>query len=1157
MFLSIGMLKQKYFLTDIFILSAEKQPIKLSWRKIEWLRKGMKNNTLSGRYCFKNPRFKQIFRIMRISTFLLMVCVFCSYAGNAHSQNAKVSIRMNNVKLDKILNEIENQTDYLFIYNNQVDINKITSVKVKNEAVAQVLDKILSGTGINYELEGTHIILTTEAIKDLHAQQQAKTVTGTVTDVSGEPIIGANIRIKGTTTGTITDIDGNFSIKAEPQSVIEVSYIGYLTQETVINNQKSIRFLLKEDTKTLDEVVVIGYGVQKKADLTGSVANINTEKLNTQSNANIGQALQGKIAGVDIVSQGGAPGSGTRIMVRGIGTLNNASPLYIVDGMYMNSIDHINPNDIASIDVLKDASSAAIYGSRAANGVIIVTTKEGSNTEGKPIIDLSVNLGISTASKFLDMLDAKGWAEVTTIARQAIGKPALDMATDLANKPDNDWQDIMFRPALMQNYNLSVKGGGKYSTYYTGLGYFNQDGIVKGTNYQRYNIQSKNDYKRGIFSAGTNLIISFSHDKPLHQELRGGMIGTILQSVPTLEKYDDTREGGYGGTYGDVVNIPHPLAIIDDNIMDRYNENVKIFANLYAQIELFKGLKYKLNLTPDFSFERYKNYLNKYDFGLATNSITQLTERQRRRRNILVENLLTFDRTFGEHKISALAGYTYQDSRFRHIQAYGEGLPQGLEEIDAATTNRSNEGNSWRSVLTSILGRVFYSYQNKYLFTATIRRDGSSKFGKNNRYGYFPSFSLGWNVAEEKFMENVHWLDQLKLRGGYGVLGNQEIDNYQYSSTITTGINYPDGNGGLLQGAFPKNFANPDIKWEETAMTNVGIDFMAFNNRLSLTADYYVKNTKDILLTVPIPISSGGANDPIRNAGKIRNNGFEFNLGWMDQPNPDISYGINLIGSFNKNKVIAMGSESGSIKGGSTNQNITTSETKAGYPIGGYWLISTAGYFNSQEEVDAYAKDGKKIQPAAEPGDIKFVDANNDGVINDDDRVFQGSPFPDFTFALNGNMRYKNFDLSIGLQGVLGNKIYNATRQTLEDVTKGSNFLASCLDYWTPENKNASHPRLTWDDPNRNTRAESDRYLENGSYLRLRSVQLGYTFPQTWFKGAIQHARVYINAENLFTITSYSGYSPDVNADNANYRGFDNFIYPTNRTFMLGLNVTF
>ena len=1118
----------------------------------------MKNNTLLGKYCLKNPRFKQIFRIMRISTFFIAVCACCAYAGNSYSQNARVNIRMNDARLDKVLNEIESQTDYLFIYNNKVNVNSLTtSIKAKNETVAKVLDKVLEGSGINYALEGTHIVLTKQTVSSVNEQQQAKTISGTVADTNGEAIIGANVRVKGTTNGTITDIDGNFTIEADSKSILEVSYIGYIKQEAIVGNQKNIRIIMKEDAKTLDEVVVIGYGVQKKADLTGSVANINTEKLNTQSNANIGQALQGKIAGVDIVSQGGTPGAGARIMVRGIGTLNNASPLFIVDGMYMSSIDNINPNDIASIDVLKDASSAAIYGSRAANGVIIVTTKEGSNTEGKPIVDLSVNLGVSTASKYLDMLDAKGWAEVTTVARQAIGKPALEMATDLANKPDNDWQDIMFRPALMQNYNVSVKGGGKYSTYYTGLGYFNQDGIVKGTNYQRYNIQSKNDYKRGIFSAGTNLIFSFNQDKPLHEESRGGMVGTILQNVPTLEKFDDSRQGGYGGTYGDVVNIPNPLGMIDSKLMNRYSENIKIFANLYAQLELLKGLKYKINFTPDFAFYRYKKYINKFDFGLTTNSNTQLTEQQTRTRNILLENLLTYDQTFGDHKISALAGYTYQDSRYRYLQAYGESLPEGLEEIDAATTSRSNSGYSNRSVLTSILGRVFYSYQNKYLFTATIRRDGSSKFGKDNRYGYFPSASAGWNVAEEKFMDKVEWLDQLKLRGGYGVLGNQEIDNYQYSSTITTGINYPDGNGGLIQGAFPKDFANPDIKWEETAMTNVGIDFIALGNRLSLTADWYVKNTKDILLTVPIPISSGGANDPIRNAGKIRNTGFEFNLGWFDQAGSDVSYGVNLIGTFNKNKVIAMGTENGSIKGGATNQNITTCVTKAGYSIGGYWLIDTDGYFNNQAEIDAYVKDGKKIQPAAQPGDIKFKDANNDGMINDDDRVYQGSPFPDFTFALNGNVKYKNFDLSIGLQGVLGNKIYNATRQTLEDVTKGSNFLASCLDYWTPENQNAAHPRLTWDDPNRNTRAESNRYLEDGSYLRLRSVQLGYTFPNQWFKGAVQHARIYVNAENLFTITNYSGYSPDVNTNNANYRGFDNFTYPNTRVFMLGLNVTF
>ncbi len=1117
----------------------------------------MKKNSLLGRYYPKSLQLKQIFRIMRITTFLLLVCVFCSFAGNTHSQNARVSINKSNTNLEDILSEIESQTDYLFIYNNQVDINKKLSIKVKNKPVSDVLDNLLKNMGVSYAMEGTLIVLTKKTENPIPVQQQTKNVNGTVVDVNGDPVIGANVVVKGTTNGTITDIDGRFTIDADAKSVLNVSYIGYLTKEVAVGNQQTVRIVLLEDTKTLDEVVVIGYGTQKKADLTGSVANVSAEKLNTQSNANIGQALQGKIAGVDIVSQGGNPGAGTRIMVRGIGTLNNAAPLYIVDGMYMSGIDHINPNDIASIDVLKDASSAAIYGSRAANGVIIVTTKEGSNTEGKPIVDLSINAGVALVSKKLDMLDAKGWAEVTSVAREAVGKPVLDMATDLASKPDNDWQDIMFRPALMQNYNASIKGGGKYSTYYTGLGYFNQDGVVKGTNYERYTLQSKNDYKKGIFSAGTNVLLTFNHDKPLHEESRGGMVGTILQSLPTLEQYDDSRKGGYGGLYGDVANLPNPLGMIDDNLMNRYSENMKVYANIYAQLELYKGLKYKFNFTPDFDFYRYKKYLNEYDFGNTTNSVTQLTERQTRRRNILVENLLTYDQTFGDHKVSVLAGYTYQDSRYRWLQAYGENLPQGLEEIDASTTNRSNEGYSKRNVLTSILARAFYSYKNKYLITATIRRDGSSKFGKNNRYGNFPSASVGWNMAEEQFMENVSWLDQLKIRGGYGVLGNQEIDEYQYSATITTGINYPDGNGGLIQGAFPKDFASPDIKWESTAMTNIGVDFVAFNNRLSVTADWYVKNTKDILLTVPIPISTGGANDPIRNAGKIRNKGFEFNVAWNTSVNKDLAYGVSVLGSFNKNEVTAMGTGSQAIWGGATNQNINTCKTMAGYPIGSYWLIPTDGYFNSDAEVEAYSKDGAKIQPNAQAGDIRFKDTNNDGTINDEDRVYCGSPFPDFTFSVNGNVTWKNFDASVTFQGVVGNKIYNATRQTLEDVTKGTNFLASTLDYWTPNNLNAAHPRLTWDDPNRNTRAESDRYLEDGSYLRLRNLQIGYTFPQQLFRGYIEKVRVYANAENLFTIAGYSGYTPDVNADNARYRGFDNFIYPTNRVFMLGLNVTF
>lgn len=1094
---------------------------------------------------------------MKLTALSLMLSL-SAFAANADAQ--QVSVTVSNAKVKTVLNSISDQTGLSLAYSAQVvDLNRKVSLNFVNTEVSEVLNAMFGNTAIGYEIKDGKIYLfkAAESTTAL-ANQQKKIITGTVVDPNGEAVIGANVLVKGTTNGTITDMDGKFSLEVPEGAMLLVSYIGYSDYETKVSNQSNLSITLKEDSKALDEVVVVGYGTQKKADLTGSVANINTEKLNTESNATIGQALQGKIAGVDVVSQGGAPGGSTRIMVRGIGTLNNSAPLYIVDGMYMSGIDHINPNDIASIDVLKDASSAAIYGSRAANGVIIVTTKEGSNTEGKPIIDLSANIGVSSPSKYLDLLDASGWAEVTTVSRQAAGLEPLEMATNLDQKPNNDWQDLMFGPALMQNYALSVKGGGKHSTYYNSVGYTNQDGVMKGTNYQRYTLQSKQDFKRGIFSAGTNIVLTYDQDKPLESAGRGGMVGHVIQSIPTLDQYDENRTGGYGGLYGDVVNLYHPLGMVDDNLMSRYRENVKIYANAYLAIEPIKGLKYRLNLTPDFQFYRYNYYMGLYDFGLAKNELTQLSEEQRRTRNVLVENLLTYEREFEDHKFSLLAGYTYQDTQIRYLSGSGQGMSGTIKELDAATGGIHASGNLTRSVLTSVLGRAFYSYKNRYLLTATIRRDGSSRFASKYRYGNFPSVSVGWNIAEESFIKDkCLWLDQLKLRGGYGVLGNQEISDYQFSSMITTGINYPDGNGGLIQGAFPKDFASPNIKWEETSMTNVGIDMMLLKNRLTLTADWYVKNTKDILLNVPIPISTGGANDPIRNAGKIQNRGVEFNIGWNDFINKDLSYGLNIIGTYNENEVVSMGTDSQVINSGATNQNINTCKTLAGYPIGVFWLIPSDGYFNTKEEVLSYQKDGVLIQPSAEPGDVRFKDTNNDGVINDDDRVYCGSPFPKFTYALNGNIKYKNVDFSLGFQGVVGNKIYNATRQTLEDVTKGTNFLASCLDYWTPDNTDAAHPRLIWTDPNRNTRAESDRYLENGSYFRLRNIQLGYTIPTQWLHGAVQKARVYFNAENLFTITSYSGYTPDVNSTSVYSRGFDEFIYPSNRTFMIGLNVTF
>ncbi len=984
-------------------------------------------------------------------------------------------------------------------------------------------------------------------------------VKGKIVDSNGKPIIGATIIVKGASNGAVSDLDGNYTLMNVPQgATLIISYIGFVTKQVSVTDASMKTETLMEENRSLNEVVVIGYGTQRKADLTGAVANINADGLNTESNATIGQALQGKIAGVDVVSQGGYPGSGSRIMVRGIGTLNNSAPLYIVDGMYMSSIDQINPNDIKSIDVLKDASSSAIYGSRAANGVIIITTKSGTNTDGVPNIRLSANLGVNAPSRYLDLCNAAEWADVTTRARAASGLQPLEMATDLEHKEDNDWQNFLFGPALMQNYNLSVSGGSKYSTYYNSFGYTDQDGTMKATGFQRYTMQSKLDLRKGIFDLGTNIILSYDANKPMNSDIRGGAVGRALQCVPTLAKYDNTRVGGYGAMYGDVVNLSSPMVLSDRSLYRKNSNNAKVFANVYLTIEPIKGLKYKLNFTPDFQFYRYNYYIGVYDCGLDKNGITQSQEQQTRTRDLLLENLLTYDGTFGDHKISLLGGYSYMKNNYRYLNGSGKGMPTGISELDAAASGLYVGGNSYCAVLESLLGRAFYSYKNRYLITATIRRDGSSKFGKNHHWGNFPSVSLGWNVAEEPFIKNnMPWLDELKIRGGYGKLGNQEIDNYQYAAVVTSGINYPDGKGGILTGAFPKNFANPDIKWESTGMTNIGIDFLALKSRLSLTMDYYEKKTSDILLQVPIPISTGAANDPVRNAGKIRNRGFEFNLGWTDNLACGLTYSVNAIGTFNKNKVLNMGTDSQIITGGTIHGGTYTTKTLAGYPIGGFWLIPCDGYFNSQDEVNNYVKDGKLIQPSAEPGDIKFKDTNNDGTINDADRVYCGSPFPDFTYSFNASVNYKNFDFSFTLQGVTGNKIYNATRLELEDVTRGTNYLKKVTDYWTPEHHNASVPRLVWTDPNRNARSESNRFLESGTYLRLRTVQLGYNLPKNLFNGFIKTARVYIDIDNLFTITPYSGYSPDVNSSNIYQRGMDEFAYPVNRTFMLGLNLTF
>ena len=601
--------------------------------------------------------------------------------------------------------------------------------------------------------------------------------------------------------------------------------------------------------------------------------------------------------------------------------------------------------------------------------------------------------------------------------------------------------------------------------------------------------------------------------------------------------------------------------MVDDNIMRRYSENVKIFANAYLSIEPIKGLKYKLNLTPDFQFYRYNYYMGLFDCGLTKSDLTRLTEQQTRTRNILVENLLTFDRTFGDHKISVLAGYTYQDTQYRYLQGSGQGMPTGITEIDAASQGLAVSGNSRRSVLTSILGRVFYSYKDRYLITATIRRDGSSRFGSNHRYGNFPSVSVGWNIAEEDFVkDNLSWLDQLKLRGGYGVLGNQEISDYAFVSVVSTGINYPDGKGGLIQGAFPKVFASPDIKWEETAMTNVGIDGTFFNQQLTASVTWFNKKTVDMLVPTVALGTLGQATIPDSNIGEMLNRGWEIEAGFHQNLQSGFYYDLSMNLSFVKNKVLKLYGNNNFISSvyyGRQNQEI--SRTYEGDPIASFYGWKTDGLYQNMEEIandPNIANDPRKANIT--PGDVRFVDMNNDGVIDEGDRTYLGDPNPNTTLGFQAKFGYKGFDLSMNFIGSFGAELYNADRMQGLDPSYSYNMYAETLNRWHGEGTSNSIPKMSTLRTNMNHRT-SDLFIENGDYFKLKTMTLGYTFPKKWTDPINIHSlRLFVTAENLFTITSYSGYSPEIGYTDGNkQRGVDYAQYPMSRKFTFGLKVNF
>ena len=1100
-------------------------------------------------------------KYLMVMKLLLVFVLSTIFQVNAATYGQNVTLNIKNASLKEVLDVLRKQTGYHFLYRTEMlNQTRQLSINVTNEPLTKVLELCFEGQPLTYSINEKTIVLRERPVSPIKSVQQAR-ITGTVTDATGLAMPGVGIKVKGTSTTAVTDTEGKYVVNAGGNITLVFSYVGYETQEVAANGRTTINITLAESQAELSEVVVIGYGTVRRKDLTGSVASVKGADIKAQGVSDVTRSLQGRMPGVSIESAGGDPGAGTRILIRGVGSLNNATPLYIVDGVQVANINNLNQTDIESVDVLKDASAAAIYGSRAANGVVLVTTKSGKS--GAPVVQLTANVGVQSKASNIDVLNAQEWATVHNQAHANAGLTPLELAANpAALGVGTDWQDAIFRAAPIQQYNLLVSGGSEASKYSVSGGYNDQQGIVDVTGYKRYNLRVKTETTKGRLKFGETVLLSREKfvNMPAGWGGQGGNpVGSAIKMIPAFKIYNPELIGGYDGAFGSVVNIANPVAQL--NLEDITRENTSILANAFGELTIIEGLKYRLNLGYTNVFNSNYDYHRRYQVGaLFTHPTNDISLSKDQNVLLLLENTLNYDKVFGKHSIQALAGYTYQSNNYNYTSTARTDLPDGIDQIDAGAGIATNSGNRLENNLISLLGRVIYSYDDRYLLTASFRRDGSSRFGANNRYGNFPSVALGWNIMNESFFEPLEkTFSNLKLRASYGVLGNQEIGDYQYNAAVASNVNYVVGNTQQRWfGSIQTAFASPNIKWETTKTMNIGVDAGFFGNKLNLTADYFVKKTTDVLLNVPIPGSAGSVSNPVVNAGTLRNNGVEIGLNYGNTVGK-LNYNVFGTISAVRNKVIELGTGSQQIFGGQPNHHGATSTlTEAGGSIGSFYLIQALGIFNSQEEINAYAKDGQLIQPNAAPGDVKFFDKNGDGQINNLDRVNLGSPFPDFEYGLGFNANMHNFDLAVFFQGSQGNKIYNGLAQDLQSTNLQMNYAKSTLNAWTPTNQ-SNIPRVVANDPNLNSQTSS-RFLEDGSYFRMKTVQLGYTLKDDFAKKLkISSFRTYVSADNLFTITNYSGFNPDLGRTGSIFdRGVDygHVAYPLARTISLGIQLT-
>lgn len=1014
---------------------------------------------------------------------------------------------------------------------------------------------------------------------------QQKTITGKVTSTEGEILRGASISVKGFALGTATGKDGTYKINVPADfSTLTFTNTGYTPHDEVIGNRSVINIVLAPSASELSKVVVVGYGTQRRKDLTGAVASISSKELLKQAIPSFEQALQGRLAGVVVTNDNGEPGGGVSIKIRGVGTVNNTEPLYVVDGVPIinnpaseiptalgtgkvsNPLANLNPNDIETIDILKDASAAAIYGVRGANGVVIITTKRGK--QGKPKLSFDSYIATETVPK-VPLLKAKDYADLIIEMFENAGTP-LDPNVD--NGPINllnpsyvkdraDWQDAFFKRSFIQNYFMSLSGAKDNVDYSLSGGYYKNTGTAVGMGMERYTMRINSNYRLGKITLGES--VSLSRVKNRRQSFISARspIRILAEMAPTIPVFDSSHLGGYGGPGpGDGFGRWNPVGLAD--LTEHYVYRNRIIGSVYADWEIIKGLKYKLNVGGDFEFTKGSNFLHSYYFATGQEQpYPSLMEYHSDIVSPLIENTLTYSKHFGDHNLSVLAGYTQQSYNFKRVSAFAS----ALQSDDKRTLNTARADaqisisgieDGW--AIRSFLGRLNYTYKDKYLLTANIRKDGSSRFGPGHQWGTFPSFSLGWRIKDEDFMKNVNFLSDLKLRGGYGAIGNQEVDPYGFESTLITSANYPFGGtvqGGVTQSSLP----NANLQWEVIKQTNVGVDAELFQGRLLFTADYFIKKTEKMILQAPIPASTGVGADPLINAGDVLNRGVELSLSYRKNQgafNYDISANVATL----HNEVTSLGIGI-PIEGRFPDADgAVVSVTQKGYPIGSFIGYVTDGIFQTQEEIDKHA-----TQQGAEPGDIRFKDLNNDGTIDGKDEIILGNPIPKFTYGLTFNAGYKGFDISAFFQGIKGIDIYNGLRYWTEGMAEVYNHDVTVLNRWTGPGTSNTMPRAVLVDPNFNRRP-SNRFLEDGSYLRLKNISLGYTLDAGSLKsmsnGVISNIRIYITGQNLVTFTRYSGHDPEIGTGfnqggGVANQGVDYGIQPQPRTFLAGISLTF